>query len=290
MVRRDVRFEEDMTFRSSWELGDREPSTIQQQQQQSSSQVTGGQGTRGTTVTLTGPSVSSSQVPVSRAQGSPSSAQSGSLDTSQISPPVGSTHGTSGSSAHPGTGSGSPGSVGQPRRAPSSDDEEFFDVPTPQGEVDSRKRRPKWLQDSLKEAETVGAPKKQVRERRPPDRFGSYIAMVTDIIETKPSSYEEASSHSMWRESMAKDYASIMKNDVWEVVPKPEGKSVVTSKWLYKIKYVDGSIEKYKARFVARGFSQVEGIDYDETFAPIAQYTSIRSIISIAAEMGWKIH
>jgi hypothetical protein len=57
---------------------------------------------------------------------------------------------------------------------------------------------------------------------------------------------------------------------------KTRGKSVVTSKWIYKIKHVaDGSIEKYKARFVARGFSQVEGVDYDETFAPVAQYTSI---------------
>ena len=52
----------------------------------------------------------------------------------------------------------------------------------------------------------------------------------------------------------------------------------------------DGSIEKYKARFVARGFSQVEGVDYDETFAPIARYSSIRSVVSIATEMGWKIH
>ena len=114
---------------------------------------------------------------------------------------------------------------------------------------------------------------------------------MKDIIETEPSSYEEASTQSVWRESMMEEYASIMKNDVWEVVPRLEGKSVVTSKWLYKIEYVaDGSIEKYKARFVARGFSQVEGVDYDETFALVARYTSIRSIISIAAEMGWQIH
>ena len=87
------------------------------------------------------------------------------------------------------------------------------------------------------------------------------------------------------------EYSSIMKNDVWEVVSRPEGKSVVTSRWLYKIKHAaDGSIEKFKARFVARGFSQVEGVDYEETFALVARYTSIRSILSIAAEMGWKIH
>ena len=57
-------------------------------------------------------------------------------------------------------------------------------------------------------------------------------------------------------------YESIMKNDVWDVVPRPEGNFVVTSKWIYKIKHVvDGSIEKYKARFLARDFSHKEGID-----------------------------
>ena len=62
-----------------------------------------------------------------------------------------------------------------------------------------------------------------------------------------------------------------MKNDVWEVVLRPEGKTVVTSRWLYKVKHAaDGSIEKFKARFVARGFSQVEGVDYEDTFAPVA--------------------
>ena len=81
-----------------------------------------------------------------------------------------------------------------------------------------------------------------------------------------------------------------MKNDVWEIVPKPKGKSVVSSKWIYKIKHIgDGSIEKYKARFVARGFSQKEGIDYEDTFAPVARYTSIRTIMALAAQTKWKL-
>ena len=64
---------------------------------------------------------------------------------------------------------------------------------------------------------------------------------------------------------MIEEYKSNMKNDVWDVVPRPEGKSVATSKWTYKIKHAaDGSIEKYKARFVAQGFSQKEGVDYEE--------------------------
>jgi len=82
-----------------------------------------------------------------------------------------------------------------------------------------------------------------------------------------------------------------MKNYVWEIVPKPSDKSVVISKWIFKIKHiVDGSIEKYKARFVARGSSQKEGIDYEKTFAPTTRYTTIRSLLSFAATMGWNIH
>ena len=82
-----------------------------------------------------------------------------------------------------------------------------------------------------------------------------------------------------------------MKNDVWEIVHRQKEKSMVSSKWIFKTKHsIDGSIEKYKARFVARGLSQKEGIDYEETFAPIARYTSIRTILALASNMKWKLH
>eukprot|EP00253_Pinus_taeda_P032150 PITA_32150 len=90
---------------------------------------------------------------------------------------------------------------------------------------------------------------------------------------------------------MVEEYNSIMTNDVWEVVPKPEDRSVVGSRWIYKIKYAaDGNIEKYKAKFVAKGYPQKEGIDYEDTFTLVARYNSIRFIISLATQMGWEIH
>eukprot|EP00253_Pinus_taeda_P014672 PITA_14672 len=90
---------------------------------------------------------------------------------------------------------------------------------------------------------------------------------------------------------MNEEYESFMKNDVWDMVPRPKDKSIVTLKWLYKIKHgVDGSVEKFKARFVARGFSQKEGVDYDEIFAPVVQYTTICSIVALAASQGWNLH
>jgi hypothetical protein len=97
-----------------------------------------------------------------------------------------------------------------------------------------------------------------VRESKPPKRFCSYIAMVRSIQESEPSTFEEATGRQVRRDAMMEEYNSIMKNDVWEVVPRPEGKSVVTSIWLYKLKHaMDGSIEKYKSFFVAQGFHRL---------------------------------
>lgn len=82
-----------------------------------------------------------------------------------------------------------------------------------------------------------------------------------------------------------------MKNNVWELVPQLEGKFVVGSRWLYKIKHIaDGSVENFKAQFVSKGFSHKEGTEYDETFALVARFLSIRNITSIAAKMDWRIH
>ena len=86
---------------------------------------------------------------------------------------------------------------------------------------------------------------------------------------------------------MLEEYESIIKNEVCEIVPK----SVISSRWLFKTKHAaDESVDKFKARFLARGFSQKEGIDYHEIFAPVARYTSIRTIIAIAASKKWKLH
>jgi hypothetical protein len=81
---------------------------------------------------------------------------------------------------------------------------------------------------------------------------------MSHIIHFDHSYYEEATSHPVWRDFMMEEYHSIMKNYVWDIVLRPKGKSVVTSKWIYKIKHIaDGSIERQKMRFFPRGFSQV---------------------------------
>ena len=75
-----------------------------------------------------------------------------------------------------------------------------------------------------------------------PYRLG--MALVASIRDPNPSTFEHAFQHHVWRDAMMEEYHSIMKNDVWEIVPRPEGKSVVTSRWLYKVKHVaNGSVE-----------------------------------------------
>ena len=117
------------------------------------------------------------------------------------------------------------------------------------------------------------------------------MALMSKCIVTEPSSFEEAVEDPAWVDAMVEEYDSIVRNSAWEIFPRPEGKSVVGLRWIYKVKQAaDGSVEKYKATFFAQGFSHIEGIDYEETFAPVARYSSIRTILALSAQMGWHIH
>ena len=98
------------------------------------------------------------------------------------------------------------------------------------------------------------------------------MALVGECVETEPYSFEEAVQQPIWADSMVEEYDFIVQNNVWDVVQRPENKSFVISRWLYKVKQAaDVSVDKNKARLVTRGFSQIDGIDYDETFAPVVR-------------------
>jgi len=107
----------------------------------------------------------------------------------------------------------------------------------------------------------------------------------------EPSSYEEAKEYKEWRDAMNEEYSSIIKNDTWELTKLPKDKVPIGCKWLFKPKFnANGSIDKYKARLVAKGYSQKEGIDYKDTFSPIAKLNTIRIIIALATKQNWKMH
>jgi hypothetical protein len=106
-----------------------------------------------------------------------------------------------------------------------------------------------------------------------------------------PSHWKQAIEDPKWRRAMLDEMRALEKNQTWELVDLPQGKRTVGCKWVFTIKYnLEGKVERYKARLVAKGYTQTYGIDYEETFAPVAKMNSIRTLISCAANLDWNIY
>ncbi|KAC9709417.1 hypothetical protein E3N88_45361 [Mikania micrantha] len=122
-----------------------------------------------------------------------------------------------------------------------------------------------------------------------PTQNNAFLAAITSHDE--PKTFSQASQDENWREAMKKEIKALEQNQTWSLEVLPEGKKAIDSKWVYKIKYKpNGDIERYKARLVAKGFTQMEGIDYHETFAPVAKLVTIRTVLALAVKGDWQIH
>jgi len=106
-----------------------------------------------------------------------------------------------------------------------------------------------------------------------------------------PISYDEAIKHEEWRKAMDQEIDAIEKNNTWQLTILPSEAKKISVKWIYKTKLNEkGEIEKYKARLVAKEYSQQYGIDYNEVFAPVARWDTIRTILSLAACKKWNVY
>ncbi|CAN1850045.1 Retrovirus-related Pol polyprotein from transposon TNT 1-94 [Linum perenne] len=124
---------------------------------------------------------------------------------------------------------------------------------------------------------------------QPPSRYLDYVAFSTDPISI-PINYKQACMDSNWRQAMNDELAALEKNHTWEVVPRPVGATIIGSKWVYTTKFnPDGSLARYKARLVAQGFRQQYGVDYDETFAPVAKMQTVRTLLALASQRHWPL-
>eukprot|EP00252_Welwitschia_mirabilis_P002409 TRINITY_DN1235_c0_g1_i6.p1 TRINITY_DN1235_c0_g1~~TRINITY_DN1235_c0_g1_i6.p1 ORF type:complete len:1428 (+),score=264.56 TRINITY_DN1235_c0_g1_i6:585-4868(+) len=119
----------------------------------------------------------------------------------------------------------------------------------------------------------------------------SYRAFVLSVSSVSiPQDWREALQKMEWKEAMNEEMKALAKNETWELVKAPKEKRTVGCKWVFTVKHKsDGSIERYKARLVAKGFTQTYGVDYQETFAPVAKMNTIRILLSCAANLDWEL-
>ena len=119
------------------------------------------------------------------------------------------------------------------------------------------------------------------------------IASSTSALE--PQSLAEALSKSdhrqEWIKAMEAEHSALALNKTYSLVPLPEGRRPVATRWIYRVKHrADGSIERFKARWVAKGFSQLYGIDYDETFSPVVRLENLRMLLAFGTIHSYEIH
>jgi len=117
----------------------------------------------------------------------------------------------------------------------------------------------------------------------------SFVATISQDIE--PHSYTEAASLPQWYNAMQSELAALEANQTWSLTSLPPGKTAIGCRWIYKIKrHSDGTIERHKAQLVAKGYTQLEDIDFHDTFSPTAKMITVRCLLALAATQNWSLH
>jgi hypothetical protein len=122
------------------------------------------------------------------------------------------------------------------------------------------------------------------------DRLVLTIVTSSPMLSPIPSSARAALADPHWRAAMEDEYGVLISNGTWELVPQPQGSNVVTGKWVFTHKLrADGTLDRYKARWVLRGFTQCPGVDCDETFSPVVKPATVRMVLATAVSRTWPI-
>ncbi|KAL0345252.1 UNVERIFIED_CONTAM: Retrovirus-related Pol polyprotein from transposon RE2 [Sesamum radiatum] len=116
----------------------------------------------------------------------------------------------------------------------------------------------------------------------------SFVAFLSSVQESK--NYLEAIKDDKWVDAMSEELIALDKNNTWELVPLPPGKKAIGCRWVFKLKLnPDGSVQRHKARLVAKGYNQIEGVDYFDSFSPVAKTVTVRVFLAIAVAKGWPL-
>jgi hypothetical protein len=123
-----------------------------------------------------------------------------------------------------------------------------------------------------------------------PDRLVLTAATSSPTPSPIPSSARAALADPHWRAAMEEESRALMSNGTWGLVPRPQGSNVITDKWVFTHKpHPDGTLDRYKARWVLRGFTQCPGVDYDETFSPVVKSATVQMVLATAVSCEWPI-
>ena len=162
-------------------------------------------------------------------------------------------------------------------------------VPAEVEEVLSPLGAPLHIQKRHPPDQMIGSLHERVTRSRYPDP--SLFAHSAFVASFEPSDISHALSDSSWVNAMHEELENFERNKVWNLVEPPSGHNVIGTRWVFKNKQnEDGSVVRNKARLVAQGFSQVEGLDFDETFAPVARLEAIRILLAFAASKGFRLY
>lgn len=109
-------------------------------------------------------------------------------------------------------------------------------------------------------------------------------------LESEPLSISEALSNPEWKNAMSSEYAALLRNNTWELVPFEQSMHVVQNRWVFRVKHkADGSVERLKARLVAKGFQQTPGLDFFETYSPVIKPSTLKVVFTLAVTYNWDI-
>ncbi|GKC55727.1 retrovirus-related pol polyprotein from transposon TNT 1-94 [Tanacetum coccineum] len=148
----------------------------------------------------------------------------------------------------------------------------------------------RWTKDHPLE-QVIGNPSQSIRTRRQLETDGEMCMFALTVSRTEPKNIKEAMADSAWIEAMQEELHQFDRLDVWELVDRPLCKNVINMKWIWKNKRDEtNTVIRNKARLVAKGYAQKEGIDFEESFAPVARLEAVRLFVAYAAHKSFPVY